>query len=64
MGASKLWLPFVTVGALFRIKLFRRYAEDVVALDAHPVEYLGRGRGRSARLVGHRSGRRFAVAHC
>src|SRR5208337_2111179 len=62
MGASKLWLPFVTVGALFRIKLFRRYAEDVVALDAHPVEYLGRG--RSARLVGHRSGRRFAVAHC
>ena len=61
MGASKLWLPFVAVGALFGIKLFGRHTEDIVALDAHPVEYLGRG--RSARFVGQRSGRRFAVAH-
>src|SRR5208337_17716 len=39
MATSELWLPFVAVGALFRIKLFWRYAEDVIALNAHPVEY-------------------------
>jgi hypothetical protein len=61
MAARELWLPFVAVRALFRIKLFWRHTEDIVALDAHPVEYLGRG--RIARFVGHRSGRRLAVAH-
>ncbi len=61
MGSKELWLSFVAVRALFRIKLFWGHAEDVVALNADPVEYLGRG--RSARFVGLKSGRRFAVAH-
>jgi len=61
MVALGLGLSFVAVRALFRIILIRRHTEDIVALDAHPMEYLGRG--RSARFAGWRRGHCIAVAH-
>ena len=58
---SRLPLPFMAVGALFGIKFFRRHAENIVALDAHPVQYLGRG--SSLRFARRWNARRFAGAH-
>jgi len=61
MGTLGLGLSFVAIRALFRIILIRWHTEDIVALDAYPMEHLGRG--RSARFVGWRRGRYFALAH-
>jgi hypothetical protein len=40
-------LTFVAIGALFGIKFIGWHAEDIVALDAHSVEYF---RGGSSQL--------------
>jgi len=46
-------LTFMAIGALFGIKFMGWHAEDIVALDAYPVEYLRLG--SSHRFTGRRN---------
>jgi hypothetical protein len=55
MEARRENLTFMAVGALFGVKILRRYAEHVVTLDANPMQYgLPRLRGFVFRSVGLR----------